>query len=82
MTSQKSRNDLLQEFESAPATALFDQGMVAAIRGCSPKTCERDRWAGGGVPFRKVGRLVRYAKADILKWIEQHAVVTSTSSIG
>lgn len=82
MTSQKSRNELLQEFESAPSTAMFDQNMVAAVRGCSPKTLERDRWAGGGVPFKKIGRLARYAKSDILAWIDQHATVTSTSAAG
>ena len=70
MTFQKSRNELLQEFDTAPDTALFDQNMVAAIRGCSPKTLERDRWAGGGIPFRKLGRQVRYRKTDILAWID------------
>lgn len=80
MTPQRSRNELLLEFESAPSTAMFDQHMVAAIRGCSPKTIERERWSGGGVPFRKIGRLVRYSKDDILQWLNQHNPVTSISA--
>ena len=79
MKSQSSRLVLIQEYEQSPDWALFNQQTVAAIRGCSLATMERDRWAGIGVPFVKMGRLVRYRKSEIRTWLENHHSVQSTS---
>lgn len=75
----KSRLELIKEYEQSPDWALFSQETIAAIRGCSLATMERDRWIGSGVPYMKIGRLVRYRKSDVQAWIDQHTVVNSTS---
>ena len=80
MKSQLSRIDRIQEYELAPDWVMFSQETVAAIRDCSLATLERDRWAGTGVPFIKMGRLVRYRKSDIRAWLEQHKPLNSTSA--
>ena len=41
---------------------------AAAILGLSPRTLERYRVTGEGPVFAKLGRLVRYSRADIEKW--------------
>lgn len=69
--SDKSKSDLLVDFECAPMDAFFRQDVVAAIRDCSRATVERDRWAGGGVPFVKINKQVRYRKRDILEWLNK-----------
>ena len=74
-----SRIDLINEYEQAPDWALFSQETVAAIRDCSLATLERDRWAGNGIRFVKMGRLVRYRKAEIRAWLEMHQSVLSTT---
>lgn len=79
MKSQLSRLDLITEYDRAPDSALFTQETVAAIRDCSLATMERDRWAGTGVPFVKIGRLVRYRKTDIQIWLDRHQSFQSTS---
>lgn len=79
MKSEKTRLALIHEYESAPNSALFSQHTVAAVRQCSIATIEHDRWAGKGIPFVKMGRLVRYRKADIRAWLESHQVVQSTT---
>jgi len=79
MKPQLSRIDFIQEYERSPDWALFSQETVAAIRDCSLATLERDRWIGSGIPFIKMGRLVRYRKADIRAWLEGHQPVQSTS---
>ena len=79
MKSHSSRIDLLKEYELAPDWTLFSQETVAAIRDCSLATLERDRWVGTGVPFVKLGRLVRYRKSDIRSWLETHQSVGSTT---
>lgn len=80
MKKQSSRIDLINEYEQAPDWALFSQETVAAIRDCSLATLERDRWAGGGICYVKIGRLVRYRKADIRAWLEKHQTVASTTA--
>ncbi len=81
MSKEKSqdRTKTLAEFYAAPDEALFNQLKIANIRDCSTATMERDRWAGGGIPFIKIGRAVKYRKADVLEWLAQHQPQTSTS---
>lgn len=79
MKSHLSRINLIQEYELSPDWALFSQETVAAIRDCSLATLERDRWVGIGIPFIKMGRLVRYRKSDIRAWLERHHSIQSTS---
>lgn len=54
--STPTRLHLLNEFESAPNSALFNQNTVAAILNCSTQLLERNRWAGTGVPYIKMGK--------------------------
>lgn len=75
----QNHSALIQNFYNAPDEALFDQRVVAQIRGCSLATMERDRWAGGGIPFRKIGRQVRYKKADVLSWLNSHELKNNTT---
>ena len=79
MSVENHRLFLMQEYEAAPDEAMFSQLTVAAIRKCSIATVERDRWAGTGVPFRKFGHSVRYCKADIRNWLDQHPAFQSTT---
>ena len=46
----------------------------------SIKTLQADRLKGGGVPFVKLGRTVRYRLCDIEAWEEAH-LVRSTSEV-
>jgi hypothetical protein len=66
-------------FWSAPASALFDQRVIAAVIGFSHAWMERKRLTGGGVPFRKVGRKCLYQKADVVAWLDQFEAVNSTA---
>lgn len=79
MKTEKTRTELLEEFEAASLETLFHQRVPAAIRDCSEATMERDRWAGGGIPFVRIGRSIRYRKRDILGWLSQYSPQTSTS---
>ena len=79
MKLRKTRLEYLQEFDAAHPDVLFDQKVTAAVRDCTESTLERDRWAGGGIPFRRIGRSVRYQKRDILDWLSQHPLQTSTT---
>lgn len=77
----KTRIELVQEFDRLPLAALAIQAQVAAFLNCSEAKLERDRWAGGGIAYHKVGRQVRYAKADVVAYVaQQHR--TSTTDTG
>ena len=83
MTLKKpTRLHLLNEFESAPHSALFNQQTIAAVLSCSTQLLERNRWAGSGVPYLKIGRKVLYRKSDILDFLQQQKVYYSTSDEG
>tara|TARA_Y100000588_G_scaffold368114_1_gene435639 strand:+ start:174 stop:449 length:276 start_codon:yes stop_codon:yes gene_type:complete len=83
MSVQKpSRLHLLNEFESAPQSALFNQQTIAAVLSCSTQLLERNRWAGSGLPYLKMGRKVLYRKSDVLDFLQQQKVYHSTSDEG
>ena len=81
MKTKTSRLELINEYETAPDSALFSQETVAAILDCSLATIERDRWIGKGIPFAKFGRMVRYRKADIREWLEKNRSYQSTTAM-
>ena len=50
------------------AEAFLDNVQAAAYLKLSPRTLEKQRVNGGGPRFRKLGRRVVYAVADLEKW--------------
>lgn len=60
------------------AVELLNESSVAKRLNCEVKTLQAWRCRGGGPPFVRVGRLVRYKPEDVLAWIESRRM-TSTS---
>ncbi len=77
-----NRLQLINEFESAPDSMLFNQNTLAAILDCSTQLLERNRWAGIGVPYIKIGGKVLYRKSDVQTFLKQQKVYRSTSEQG
>ena len=50
--------------------AYLDERAVASMVGISISVVRRWRLLGGGPPYRKTGRLVRYSPTDVTQWIE------------
>ncbi len=82
MNKKLSRLQLLNEFESAPTSALFNQQILAAVLDCSTQLLERNRWEGKGVPYLKIGRKVLYRKSDVLSFLQQQKIYRSTCDEG
>ena len=61
---------------------LISEQEVADILGLSKAWCQRKRWEGGGPPYIKFDRAVRYRKSELLAWIEARAGRRSTSDPG
>lgn len=77
-----SRLQFISEFESAPEATLFNQNTLAAVLDCSTQLLERNRWAGEGIPYLKIGRKVLYRKTDVLDFLQQQKIYCSTSDPG
>jgi hypothetical protein len=77
--AKNAQMDKVSQFDEAPDGALFDQKIVAAKLDVSTALLEKLRWTGGGVPFVKLGRAVKYRKTDVLEFIEAR-VCRSTST--
>jgi hypothetical protein len=75
---QRQNATLRENMLIDPSDFLLNQGEYAKIRHCSERTIERERAAGTGCKFIKIGRAVRYRRRDILEFIERH-VRQSTS---
>jgi len=67
----------------APATQLqlIDERELARITRLSVRTIQRHRLVGEGIPFRKIGKAVRYDLADVEHYLEASRR-TSTSDPG
>ncbi|MFA6303148.1 MAG: DNA-binding protein [Legionella sp.] len=86
-TKRKPRTSLLKQsdielikiFWEAHPKALFAQEVIAPVVQRTIKSLESDRWRGGGVPFRRCSGRILYRKSDVIDWIENHKLVTSTS---
>jgi hypothetical protein len=76
----KTDFEAIQLFWMASLEAYFNQGVIALITGRSVKTLECYRWKKSDIPFRKVGGRVLYQKKDVIEWLENHQLVTSTSA--
>jgi predicted DNA-binding transcriptional regulator AlpA len=67
----------------SPIKLLTEQEVAELIRK-SIYWLRRKRSEGGNgsIPYRKLGASVRYAESDVLHYIEEHALQTSTSEGG
>lgn len=57
---------------------LQDESAISKLLDCEVKTLQAWRCRGGGPPFIRVGRLVRYRPQDVEAWITSRRV-SSTS---
>ncbi len=61
---------------------MITEKEAAPIVGMSVAWLQRKRWEGGGPPYVKYDRAVRYRVEDLVAWIEAHAGRESTSHAG
>ena len=60
---------------------LLNQEDAAKILLVKPKSLEAWRHRGGGPPFVRVGRLVRYSRLSLLAWIRSRTVRSTSEEI-
>lgn len=51
--------------QNTPANRLLTEKEVEEIYGLNARTLQAHRQRGGGIPFVKIGAMVRYRPADI-----------------
>ncbi|RZM23318.1 MAG: DNA-binding protein [Pedobacter sp.] len=54
---------------------------VSQMIGKSEAWLARKRWEGGGIPYRKIGRNVRYQTSIVLDWLNNQPIMSSTSGV-
>ena len=77
--SLNTNGTLVNEFWNAHPLALFNQVVIACVRNVSVGTLENERWRGMGIPYRKVCGRILYRKEDVVNFLENYALQTSTS---
>ncbi len=63
-----------------PAAVFLDTKQAADFLKLSPRTLEKRRVAGGGPRFRKFGRRVVYAIADLEAWANERICSNTSDS--
>lgn len=58
----------------SPARILLNTKEVAAMTGISKPQLDLWRVQGKGPRYLKIGRLVRYARDDLMAWLDAHRV--------
>lgn len=58
---------------------LWDENELAAKLNIAVSTLQKQRMRGDGIPYAKLGRLVRYRPQDVAAFLERR-VVDSTSA--
>lgn len=61
---------------------LLDDRVVEKITGRARSTLQKDRVAGRGIPFVRIGRLVRYRQSDVERYLADLPAYHSTSEAG
>ncbi len=52
--------------------AVMDSDQLAPVLGISSAALAQDRYRGGGIPYVKIGRRVRYLRADVCRYLIDH----------
>ena len=66
---RKSKRNGVPQHSPATFRALTEHE-VATITGKSVRTLQDDRHHRRGVPYRKVGRSVRYLEHEVIRWLD------------
>lgn len=53
---------------------LLDTAGASALLGCSPGALVRFRVERRGPPYVRVGRLIRYRRIDLVRWVKSQRV--------
>jgi len=61
---------------------LLDERDLSQVLGRAVSSIQKDRLRGGGVPFIRVGRQIRYRRSDLDQWLAARPVHSSTSDTG
>lgn len=63
---------------AASPTEILDTRGAAQLLLCSVQTLESQRLKGGGPPYSKIGRLVRYRRAALVDYLKAHEVISTS----
>ena len=63
-----------------PTEALWNEDQVSRFTGESVKTLQNRRVKGNGIPFVKLGRLVRYRPSDVQTHVDANVRQSTSSS--
>ena len=61
--------------------ALLTEREVESIYSIKIRTLQKWRWQGGGPPYYKLGRAVRYKPADIERYIEARKCMSTSDRV-
>jgi hypothetical protein len=52
--------------------AIMNTAQLALVLGMTPQALAQDRFRCGSIPYVKIGRRVRYLRADVTRYLVTH----------
>jgi len=65
---------------SADPDAAYNENQAATFLGVSPRSLQAWRVRGGGPPYVKIGRAVRYQRRALVSYQQEHTVSSTTEA--
>ena len=65
--------------EAEPEEILDERGLTTMMKWKTTGTARTLRHRGGGPPFRRLGRKVRYLRSEVLAWVASRPAFRSTT---
>jgi len=67
--------------KTADTEWLLTEAQAAELLALSSRTLQAWRARGGGPPFVRAGRSVRYKRGDLLCWISENTVSSTSEAV-
>lgn len=68
----------IRPVDVSPLDELWTENEAAAFLKLSTRTLQAWRVGGGGPPFEKLGRAVRYSKRSVIEWRRQNTFASTS----
>jgi hypothetical protein len=67
-----THEDLGDGIDLSTLPAVMNTAQLASMLGMTPAALAQDRYRYGSIPYVKVGRRVRYLRADVARYLVTH----------
>lgn len=70
----------MQQKSTEGADRFLTEREASTLTGLSVAWFQRSRWSGGGPPFIKISRAVRYSERSLIAWLQARTQISTSQA--